>query len=118
MFDRFTIAEVWYLYLSGWHGGQGSKEYARLSRLLKWFKPAPNLSLSMLDHDAAVYYCELVHRMGHVDSGYSACACRDCMEVAFDGGFCNACHEGDCGLEQECRCESHLGSMDEDEDSL
>ena len=38
-FDRFDIACAWYHHLSENHGGQGSREYRRLSRLLTWFKP-------------------------------------------------------------------------------
>jgi hypothetical protein len=42
-FDRFDICEAWYLYLSHWHNGQGSREYARLSRLLSYFTPRDSL---------------------------------------------------------------------------
>lgn len=42
-FDRFDICEAWYLYLSEYHGGQFSPEYARLSKLLESFTPRDTL---------------------------------------------------------------------------
>jgi hypothetical protein len=42
-FDRFDICEAYYLFLSEWHTGQDSWEYARLSRLLTWFTPRHGL---------------------------------------------------------------------------
>ena len=38
-FDRYDIACAWYVHLSESHGGQWSREYRRLSRMLSWFKP-------------------------------------------------------------------------------
>lgn len=38
-FDRFDIVTAWYHYLTESHGGMGSREYRRLSRLLGYFKP-------------------------------------------------------------------------------
>lgn len=43
MFDRFDVCEAWYLHLSANHGGQGSKEYARLSRMSRYFTPKQSL---------------------------------------------------------------------------
>jgi hypothetical protein len=42
-FDRFDIAEAWYLYLSLNCDGQGSDLYRRLCRLLRRFHPRPLL---------------------------------------------------------------------------
>lgn len=54
--DRFDICEAWYLYLSHWHGGQGSREYARLSRMFRYFQPRQNLSVATLtDNGRAIY---------------------------------------------------------------
>jgi hypothetical protein len=45
-FDRFDICEAWYLYLCAHHGGMGSPEYARLSKLTRpgHFKPRSGLN--------------------------------------------------------------------------
>jgi hypothetical protein len=29
-------------------------------------------------------------------SGYCDCACRDCFEIAMDGGLCSECEEAGC----------------------
>jgi len=42
-FDRFDICEAYYLYFCDWHSGQWSKEYARLCKMQKYFKPSPLL---------------------------------------------------------------------------
>lgn len=39
--NRYVIVESYYLYLSMTHEGQWSKKYARLCKLLKYFKPSP-----------------------------------------------------------------------------
>lgn len=49
MFDRFHIVEVYYWYLSRNHGGQRSKEYKRLSKLLGYYKPSPVTTWKTLD---------------------------------------------------------------------
>lgn len=50
-------------------------------------------------------------------SGYTSCACRDCMEVAISNddskpAYCHACvaagcpdYQGQEGMSQECQCE-------------
>lgn len=38
-FDRFDIVTAWYAWLSDNHAGQWSPEYARLSRMLGYFRP-------------------------------------------------------------------------------
>lgn len=55
-FDRFDIAEAWYLWLSHNHGGQGSLEYARLSRMTRYFSPSPLLSMFSLSPNAREIY--------------------------------------------------------------
>ena len=51
-FDRFDIAEAYYLALSACHGGQWSREYARLSRMHRYFRPSPMLSIDSLNENA------------------------------------------------------------------
>ena len=41
MFNRFDIVEAHYAYYSDYHEGQGSRKYARLSRILGYFRPSP-----------------------------------------------------------------------------
>jgi len=55
-FDRFDIAEAWYLALCDCHGGQSSPSYARLSRMSSYFKPSPLLSIeSLTDNGREIY---------------------------------------------------------------
>jgi hypothetical protein len=57
-FDRFDICEAWFLALSHCHGGQRSKEYARLCKLTRpgFFKPSPLLSVnSLTDNGIEIY---------------------------------------------------------------
>jgi hypothetical protein len=55
-FDRFDIAEAWYLALMHCHGGQWSREYARLCKLSKSFRPSPLLSVERLGENARAIY--------------------------------------------------------------
>jgi hypothetical protein len=103
MSDRFDITEAYYCYLSAYHSGQNSKEYARLSRMLTWFKPRHNLRVGTLSHEGARIYLRLVAKHhGQLMAGYHACPCRDCMETAIGGEFCHACIAAECLLDHEC----------------
>ena len=62
-FDRFDICEAYYLALSHCHGGQWSREYARLSRMGQYFKPSPMLSVESLSDNARVIYDDACARM-------------------------------------------------------
>jgi hypothetical protein len=62
-FDRFDIAEAWYLALSHCHGGQGSREYQRLCKLLNSFRPGPCLSVSSLNENAREIYENACRKM-------------------------------------------------------
>ena len=53
-FDRLDICEAWFIYLSENHEGQFCPLYARLSALLKWFKPSPLLNRDRLSENAKV----------------------------------------------------------------
>jgi len=55
-FDRFDICEAYFLALSHCHGGQWSKEYERLCKLMKYFKPSPTLSVETLNENARIIY--------------------------------------------------------------
>jgi len=57
-FDRFDICEAYYLYFCDYHGGQGSREYARLSRMTHYFKPRPSLSQpeDLSENGREIYY--------------------------------------------------------------
>ena len=56
-FDRFDIAEAWYLALSDCHGGQWSKEYERLCKLSRYYTPgmfSPNYA-SLSENGKEIY---------------------------------------------------------------
>ena len=62
-FDRFDICEAWYCFLAEYHEGAMSKRYARLCKLLTYFKPRPSLSVESLNDNAREIYQNLVYRM-------------------------------------------------------
>jgi hypothetical protein len=64
MFNRFDIVEAWYCYLSEYHGGQFSREYRRLCKMLRYFQPAHNLSSDTLSDDARAIYDGIVADRG------------------------------------------------------
>jgi hypothetical protein len=55
-FDRFDICEAYFLALSHCHGEQWSREYERLCKLMKYFKPSPMLSVETLNENARIIY--------------------------------------------------------------
>lgn len=55
-FDRFDIAEAYYLALTHCHGGQNSKSYARLCKLSQSFRPAPGLDVDELSDNGREIY--------------------------------------------------------------
>ena len=55
-YDRFDIVEAWYLALTHCHGGQWSEEYARLCKMLGYFKPGAMLSVDSLNDNAREIY--------------------------------------------------------------
>ena len=63
-FDRLDIAEAWYLALSHCHGGQWSREYARLCKLMRSFKPSPLLSVDTLSDNGREIYEAACKKMG------------------------------------------------------
>lgn len=62
-FDRFDIAEAWYLALSHCHSGQGSNEYRRLCRLSRYFRPRPSLSAQTLTENGLEIYTAACARL-------------------------------------------------------
>lgn len=61
-FDRFDIAEAYYLFLAHYHEGQASEKYRRLSRMTNYFKPSPLLSVEKLSENGREIYEALVER--------------------------------------------------------
>lgn len=55
-FDRFDIAEAYYLFFSHYHEGQTSDKYRRLSRMSRYFKPSPMLSVVTLTENGREIY--------------------------------------------------------------
>ena len=57
--NRFSIVEAYYCFFMDYHGGQDSREYARMSRMSRYFKPRPNLSYATLDEESKDIYDRL-----------------------------------------------------------
>lgn len=55
-FDRFDIAEAYYLALSHCHSGQYSTEYARLCKMQQYFKPSILLDCESLSENGKAIY--------------------------------------------------------------
>lgn len=62
-FDRFDICEAYYLAFSHCHGGQRSREYARMCAMARYFKPSPMLSVDSLSDNAREIYDSACARM-------------------------------------------------------
>lgn len=62
-FDRFDICEAYFLALSHCHGGKWSREYARLCKLMSYFKPSPMLSVDSLSDNAREIYDSVCDRL-------------------------------------------------------
>jgi hypothetical protein len=67
-FDRFDICEAYYIFLSEYHEGQGSEKYARLCKLLLYFKPSRMFRASTMSLNAYEIYCSLVAKEQSKDS--------------------------------------------------
>ena len=63
-FDSFDICEAWYLWLSFNHGGQGSREYQRLSKMTRYFRPSPFISYDRLSENGKEIYDGITARAG------------------------------------------------------
>ena len=64
-YDRFDIVEAWYLALCDCHGGQGSPEYARLCKMLRYFTPRPSISVETLSENGRSIYEAACTSMGY-----------------------------------------------------
>jgi len=64
-FNKIDICEAWYLALADCHLGQGSPEYARLSRLQRYFRPRPSLSVDTLNDNSRQIYAVACMRLIH-----------------------------------------------------
>jgi hypothetical protein len=60
-FDRFDIAEAYYLFFCHYHEGGASAKYRRLSKMARYFKPSPLLSVATLTENGREIY-ELLTR--------------------------------------------------------
>ena len=67
MFDRFAICQAYYCYFVLYHGGQGSREYQRLSKMTGYFKPGlgGGDNPDNLEEDAREIFDAIVEREGH-----------------------------------------------------
>ncbi len=68
-FDRWNIVLGHYVFYVLWHGGQGSREYARLSRMSRYFTPSP-MGIDLSDEPGAMgVYLNLLDRHGYAYDG-------------------------------------------------
>lgn len=103
-FDRFDIVEAYYCALSDCHGGQASREYARLSRMSRYFKPRASLSADTLDDNAREIYlavcqrlgCEPTCDMGTPDEACELWLCSDCVLVQESDGTGDEARDLEC----------------------
>lgn len=62
-FNRYDIADAWYLFAGEWHGGQSSPEYAIFGRLSNiGYKPSPMLSKDTLSENGRVILANLIRK--------------------------------------------------------
>jgi len=61
-FDRFDVAEAYYLFFCHYHEGQASAKYRRLSKMTRYFKPSPLLSVETLNENGREIYEALVQK--------------------------------------------------------
>ena len=64
-FDRFDICEAYYLFFAYFHEGQSSRKYGRLSRMGRYFRPAPSLCEDTLSENGKAIYDALVEKVGY-----------------------------------------------------
>ena len=62
-FDRFDIAEAYYLAFSHCHGGQWTPEYSRLCQMRRYFSPSPMLSVDTLSENGREIYDAVCDRL-------------------------------------------------------
>jgi hypothetical protein len=69
MFDRFDVAEAYYVFASEWHEGKSSHTYAIFGRLEKMrFKPRRSLSSDTLSENGRRILASLIRRkLGRAD---------------------------------------------------
>ena len=61
-FNRFDIVTAYYLFFAHYHEGQGSRKYARCSKILTYFKPALGVQNNMMNENTQAIYDNLVKR--------------------------------------------------------
>ena len=62
-FDRFDIVQAYYTFYVNYHGGQASKDYARLCRIQKYFRPSPSFSgVDSLSDNGLMIYQNLIEK--------------------------------------------------------
>lgn len=61
-FDRFDVCEAFYLFFAHYHEGQASDKYRRLSKMTRYFKPRPSLSVETLTENGREIYEALAQK--------------------------------------------------------
>ena len=68
-FERFDIVTAYYLFFAHYHEGQGSRKYARCSKILTYFKPGLGVQNNMMNENTQAIYDNLVEREKGATSG-------------------------------------------------
>jgi hypothetical protein len=111
-FDRFDVCAAHYWYAILYSGGQGCPLYARLSRILSFYRPDRGTEYGELTANAREIFVELVTE--NQPAGYCDCACRDCVNgpiVGHEGvTMCDECVAAGCEFgRHECQVEGAYG---------
>ena len=61
-FNRFDIVEAHYLFYCEYHSGQWCHLYRRLSRIIRYYRPSPLLSVESISDNAREIYENLVRK--------------------------------------------------------
>lgn len=62
-FDRYDIVEAYYLAYTHCHAGQWSKEYARLCKMQKYFKPSILMGCDTLTENGKLIYDNVCNKL-------------------------------------------------------
>lgn len=102
--NRLDIVHAYYLYYSWNHKGQGSREYERLSGIMRYYTPAQRFE-SAFENLAQVEIYENLARRSGAQIGYTACLC--CGLDVMGMGLCARCEKADCAVSGDecCNCE-------------
>jgi hypothetical protein len=115
--NRFDIIHAHYLWNKWNHGGQGSKEYARLCRISRYYTPARSAEDSFENLEQVEIYETLAEKKLGRSFGYTACLC--CAMDTVGMGLCFDCEKADCSVSGNEVCNhADAEQLDESDDEV